>query len=62
MAGLGDGDMVGHEEEGFDLDRGLWACVEAGEEGAAAAGGWPADVEVMAAGCCPCEPEELQAV
>lgn len=65
MAGLGDGDMVAHEEEGeegLDLDRGLWAGVEAGEGGAAAAGGGPADVDVMAAGCCACELEEVQAV
>lgn len=65
VAGLVDGDKAGHEEEGeegLDLDRGLWACVEAGEGGAAVAGGWPADVEVMAAGYCPCEPEEVQAV
>lgn len=53
MAGLEEDDMVGHEEEGeegLDIDRGLWAGVEAGEGRAAAAGGWPADVEVIAAG------------
>lgn len=63
-AGLSDGDTVGHEEEGeegLDLDRGLWAGVEH-REGSAAAGGWPADVELIAAGCCACEPEEVQAV
>ena len=59
MAGLGDGDEVGHEEEGeegLDLDRGLWA----GEGGAAVDGGWLADVDIMAAEGCVREPEDVQ--
>lgn len=51
MAGLEDGDKVGHEEageEGLDIDRGLWA----GEGGAAVHSGWQEDVDVMAAEGC----------
>lgn len=46
---------MGHEEDGedgLDLDRGLWA----GERGA---GGWLANVDVMAAEDCVSEPEEV---
>lgn len=43
-------------EQGLDRDRGLWA----GEGGAAMGGGWLADVDVMAAEGCMCEPEEVQ--
>lgn len=65
MAGLGDGDKLGHEEEGeegLDLDRRLMAGTEGGEGGAAVAGGWLADVDVMAAQSCVCEPKEAQGV
>ena len=66
MAGLGDGDMVGHEEEegeeGLNLDRLLWVGVEAGEGGAAVHRAWLADVDVMAAECCVCETEQAQGV
>lgn len=46
---------MGHdeeEEEGLDIDEGLWTGVESGEGGAATARGWPAYVEVMAAPSC----------
>lgn len=65
IAGLGDGDKVGHEEdgeEGLELDRGLWAGVEGGERRDAADRGWLADVDVMAAESCVCEAEEAQGV
>lgn len=61
VAGLEDGDTVGHEEEeeeGLDHDRGLWA----GEGGAAAGGGWVAHVDVMAAKGCVHELKEVQGV
>lgn len=61
MAGPGDGDKVGHEEEGeggLDLDRGLWA----GEGGVAVDGGWLVDVDVMAAEGCVHECKEVQGV
>lgn len=65
MAGLWDGDMVGHEEEGeegLDLDRLLWVEVEAGEGGVAVDRRWLVDVDVMAAEGCVCVPEEAQGV
>ncbi len=61
MAGLGAGDKVGHEEEGeegLDIDTELWA----GEGGIAVDRVWLADVDVMAAEGCVCEPEKVQRV
>lgn len=57
MAGLGEGDKEGHEEEGdegFDLDSGLWIGVEAGEGKAGRGRGLLADVDVTAAEGCVC--------
>lgn len=58
MNGLGDGDKVGHEEEGKDIDRGLWA----GNGGAVVDDDRLTHVDVMAAEGCVYKLEEVQGV